>query len=93
METNGRGFAETQVGKGEPKTSEEQLKTAVPETPALVRVEYGMTINLGNFESARVTAGITMPCDPKDVDSIYEFCSHWVEERIDKEVKDIKAAK
>ena len=37
---------------------------------AQVHCQLGMTINIGNYESFRIDFGVTMPCDPKDVDAM-----------------------
>lgn len=43
-----------------------------PDCPvATVSSGYGLTLNMGNFESARLDAGITLPCYP-DKQSIKE---------------------
>lgn len=53
--------------------------------PASVKVEMGMTINLGNFESAKITVALIQPCYSEEKDAAYEFVKRWVEERTLKE--------
>ena len=47
------------------------------------------TINLGNYESVRVQAGLSMSADgttKQDVGSAYSKCRSFVDNRIDEEV-------
>lgn len=60
--------------------------------PAQVSLEYGLTLNLGNYESARLTVGVTLPCYAEEVDTMYEQARGWVEERINREKADIRKA-
>ena len=50
--------------------------------PATVSVDYSLTMNLGNFESARISVSVQVPCYREEVDEAYEFASAWVEQRI-----------
>lgn len=59
------------------------LKVVPFETPpAFVRRGYGLTLNLGNFESARVDISLTVPCYVQDVEEADEFARQFVERRI-----------
>ena len=60
--------------------------------PASISVKAGLTINLGNYESARVDVMLTMPCYPEEVDSTYEDVKNWVDGRISHERTQIEAA-
>lgn len=53
--------------------------------PAKVMVDYALTINLGNFESAKIGVSVTVPCYVEEVDRAYEFAQAWAEERLTKE--------
>lgn len=53
--------------------------------PAKVMVDYALTINLGNFESAKIGVSVTVPCYVEEVDKAYEFAQAWAEERLTKE--------
>jgi len=52
---------------------------------ALVKVEIGLTRNLGNFESLRISVGITLPCanDGNEVDATYAEAKAWCDQRIE----------
>ena len=60
--------------------------------PASISVKAGITINLGNYESARVDVMLTMPCYPEEVDQVYEDTKDWVDSRVDHERRTIEAA-
>lgn len=57
--------------------------TATSPNRALARVGFssGMTLNLGNYESARLEVSISMPCNVDEVDETFEFCKRFVEEK------------
>jgi len=80
---------------GEPASLPEE-KTEVIEVhrfvvePAKVQVGRGLTLNMGNYESARLDVGIEVPCYVEEVDSAYEWARRWVEKRIGEEHKSIK---
>ena len=59
---------------------------------AKVRLEYGMTINIGNYQSARVTVGVELPSEPEDekLQETYEKAVKFVEEKIKVEVEAIR---
>lgn len=48
------------------------------------------TVNLGNYESAKIMVGLTMPADVDDIDEAYEFATSWVSDRIEKELDTTK---
>lgn len=61
--------------------------------PAVVGVECGLTMNLGNYESARITVSISVPCYAEERDAAYNEACKWVEERITKQRDAIMVAK
>jgi len=58
-------------------------------TPARVRVGLGLTINRGNFESARIDVSVELPCYKEEVEEVYRVAQQFVEERIQKEVAEL----
>jgi hypothetical protein len=60
--------------------------------PAVISLEYGLTLNMGNFESCRLSVGIRLPCYKEQVDSAYEAATAWVEERVQAQVRDIRTS-
>lgn len=63
------------------------------EEPALVHVSYGLTLNLGNFESARIDVGLKVPCYKEQADDAYRVASSWAEERLQGEIAEIRKGK
>lgn len=53
--------------------------------PAKVTVDYALTINLGNFESAKIGVSVTIPCYAEELAQAYEFAQAWAEERLTRE--------
>lgn len=58
--------------------------------PARVSVEMGMTVNLGNYESARVNVMLTVPCYFEEHDQAYEFAKAWVNKRTLEEAQEAR---
>lgn len=58
--------------------------------PARVTFEAGMTVNLGNYESAKVSVGVVLPCNPTETDAAFETAKEWATSRLIKETKAIK---
>lgn len=75
----------------------EQAQVSQPPMPAAalhtVAVIGGMTINLGNYESAKIQVSLSMPCTKDTLNDAYEFASTWVSEKIEQATKAIKKAK
>lgn len=61
--------------------------------PAKVTRGYGLTLNLGNYESARFDVVIEMPCYPEDVDLCDEWCKAWAEKRAVHEASQVRGGK
>lgn len=80
---------ESQEGKLEGTDEIIQVNKFVTE-PAKVTVEYGLTINLGNFESAKVGVAVTVPCYFEELDDAYKWATRWAEERVGKEKDNIQ---
>lgn len=59
--------------------------------PAKVEVGLGLTLNIGNFESAKISVSITVPCYKEEVEDAYDWAKNWVAERTQAEVKSIRA--
>jgi hypothetical protein len=58
--------------------------------PARVQMDLGLTLNLGNYESARVAVSVTIPCYKEEMEAAYAFGSAWVKDRIQKEVDEVR---
>ena len=95
------GSAEVRVSRSKRgETSEERAgrisESVAPSTeggPARIEFGAGATINMGNFESARIDVRLSVPCklDPESIDSAYEFAREWVSSRIDDEAESLSA--
>jgi len=59
--------------------------------PANVNVQFGLTVKIADYESARLDVGITMPCDPDKVDDCYNSVRELVDERLNAEVDELKS--
>lgn len=65
--------------------------------PIKVYMDYSTTINLGNYESAKVSIGMSIPVGKevpkkylKKVEKAHEFARSFIEERVSKEVNEIQ---
>lgn len=72
------------VEKEDSESSQISVHKFVTE-PARVSVEYSLTINLGNYESARVCIGVQVPCYKEEINDAYAFAQSWVEGRVGEE--------
>lgn len=57
---------------------------------ARVVTQKGLTVNLGNYESARFTVGFECPCYVEEVPEIEKALNDLVEQRIQQEVIDVR---
>jgi len=61
--------------------------------PAVVRRSFGVTLNQGNYESARADVSVEVPCYIEDVERADEWAKQFCEERLREEVLQIKPDK
>jgi len=88
-----RQFFEGGKPKGPPEEEDEIIEVhRFVVTPAKVRVGLGLTLNMGNYESARVDVEVTVPCYAEEVDSAYEWGRNWASKRVASEKADIKGS-
>jgi hypothetical protein len=74
-----------------PETKEEKIAIHRYVTqPATVGVELGATVNMGNYESARVLVSLTVPCYREEVDGACSWAKDFVEERFKKEIAEAR---
>lgn len=55
-----------------------------------ITVEGGRTINLGNYESAKIGVSITVPCDKDTLNDAYDFGTEWVSSKINEAITMVK---
>lgn len=90
------GYLEvTRVYKIDGKETEESVSISTPvhvfiTQPALVNVKMGATINMGNYESARVDVSLVMPCYAEDINAVYKDVLKFVEDKTEEQVNEIK---
>ena len=65
-------FVRVTYPNGNENYKEEQMEiTTFATAPASVYAGMGMTVNIGNYESLRIDAGVTLPCYKEEVDSAH----------------------
>lgn len=57
-----------------------------------ITVTGGRTLNLGNYESAKVSVSLTVPCDTNCINEAYDWATSWVSNRIEIAVAQAKKA-
>ena len=62
-------------------------------TPAIVRRGYGLTLNQGNYESARIDVSVEVPCYLADIFKADKWAAEFCEQRVRKEVASARAKK
>jgi hypothetical protein len=60
--------------------------------PAQVSYELGATMNIGNFESVRVSVGVTVPCYREEIEAAYIWAKEFAEARLRLETAEVRAA-
>lgn len=58
---------------------------------ATVGVSGAMTLNLGNYESAKIGVFLSLPCPVDEIDATYDKASSWVSDRINAAVEEAKS--
>ena len=58
--------------------------------PAKIGLEYGLTVNMGNYNSARVSVTLELPCYVEEINEAYHFAEEWVAARISLEKDQLK---
>lgn len=66
-------------------TQDSEVHVFVTE-PAYVRINHGMTINMGDYQSLRVDVSVTAPCYVEDVEQTAERVSDYVASTLEDEV-------
>ena len=76
---------------GAPEISDEKLEVRTFVTaPASVEIGYGLTLNIGNYESARIDVKLSVPCYREEADEAFAYAKKWAEERVQQEVKEVR---
>jgi hypothetical protein len=94
---NGTGSAtiETEQGGVESVKNEVVLPPTILKSsdglPAHIEVGLGMTLNLGNYQSARVDVKLNMPCNAANVGQSYDEVYQWVSDKVEGVIESIKA--
>lgn len=88
LRSNGQGVADN---PDEENIEDKMIRVGVfKSVPARVMVTKGLTLNLSNYESARVTVGFESPCYPEELKEVEDCLNEFVEERLKQEVSDIR---
>lgn len=79
------GVTTKQYKDGSTEETQEVLGSGEFKGPmAMVQVSMSMTKNLGNYESLKFSASITMPCIPDgaEIEETYQNCREWVDGKV-----------
>lgn len=77
--------------KGKTTSSEEMIEVQKFETnPATVSCALGMTLNLGNYESAKIEVFVSLPCYKEEIDEAFETAKGWCEKKVTEQIAEIK---
>lgn len=85
MKTTAKTVKGQQIAESGGET--EILNEAVYTNGMSITVDGGRTLNLGNYESAKIGVTITVPCDKETLEEAYAFATEWVSQKIDEAVK------
>lgn len=73
------------------KTDDKMIRVGIFQTATTkVSISKGLTINLGSFESARVTVGYDVPCYVEELKDVEKVINELIESRLQAEVLEIR---
>lgn len=54
---------------------------------SIAKITYGLglTLNLGNYNSIKISVAVELPCDTDKLDVAYDYAVKWVSDRVNKE--------
>jgi hypothetical protein len=75
------------------ESAEQEILQVTPFSvePAKVGVEFGVTVNMGNFESVKIAVRVEVPCYREEVEDVYKQASSFVEDKCRDEVLSVKS--
>lgn len=79
----------TVIGPGRDTLEEGKLDHST-QGDVVVSFEEGATINLGDYNSARVKVGVAYPCSKEELDSAFNFIKSWVDNKLQQVVTEIQ---
>lgn len=82
----------------EVKKEVNNLRTKVfTEDPVRLFVDYSRTVNMGNYESAKISVGLSIPLGREidnatkaEIDAAYKYASEYIENKMAIEVKGVQ---
>lgn len=89
----GMGKTSLIIGKGKEAVTEHKVSepALIPQSKrAVVTVAGGLTINLGDFNNAKVYVSVALPCSEDELEETYAFAVGWVDSKISEAQKMIK---
>lgn len=59
-----------------------------PKHVARVKASKGVTLNLGDFESLRIDAGVELPCRPtvEAISVAFKWATEWCDDQVQKQI-------
>lgn len=79
---------------GQEEVTEEQIEVQDFETtPAIVGCDIGFTVNLGSYNSARVSVSIKLPCYKEEIQETYDYARSFVRARLTTELEKLQELK
>lgn len=86
-----RQYRESGKDVGAPEVAEDLIEVQdfhVP--PAEVGVDLGLTLNMGNYESAKIGISVRVPCYTAELPEAYEFAKRFARDRLQAEREAIR---
>lgn len=91
VKTHGKVWVSRHYPDGSEEHEEKNLEVQTFEVePAKAKASLGLTINLGNYESARCDAGVELPTYVEELEAAFRHAWEIVEEEVQTMTKDIK---
>lgn len=85
-----RQFKNGRVLTAEDATEEKLNVRRFHTFPANVGITESVTLNVGDYESCKIAVTLNVPCHIEEVEDAYDFAYRFVEDRVAKEVAEVK---
>lgn len=78
------------------KSTEEKVDVPPPEHPPQdkpwceVGVEASYTMNMGNYNSTRLSVSLKIPCLHEEIDTVFEYGKDWVDSKMQSMIGEIE---
>ena len=86
-------YKETKVDEGVIMDAPKKGGKKMAKKDTNLSIKLGITLNLGNYESARIDVGATVPCGEAELDDKYDKMKTYLTGKLNEEMQEIRSKK